>query len=381
MLNEAISDYLLWMIGKGYTENSLKKAEWALKSFSDFVSKRNIDMEMIFTFNTLQAFGEQMPNYIYAVRGLWRYLYEQGRINQALEKEKVRLPDIYEDYLFYYARLKQVHYFSILRTRRVLSAFNNYLKMQRVSLSALGIKDLDTFLAEYNCAYASWTQQNNRSCLRGFIKYLYQEREILRKDFAPLLISAPLFAQAKPPIFLRPQEVQKLFTHLENSSSREIRVKAMIHLAFNLGLRPKEISLISLDDISFREGQICLPDRKSRNPIKLPLSDGTLKAIAAYIIGARAKSKERAIFLSLRAPYAPIAPATVSGDIAKCMRRVNLPSSAYWLRHTYAQNLLENGASIFEIKEMLGHDRIQTTGGYLHIHTALMREVLFDETL
>ena len=260
MLNEAISDYLLWMIGKGYTENSLKKAEWALKSFSDFVSKRNIDMEMIFTFNTLQAFGEQMPNYIYAVRGLWRYLYEQGRINQALEKEKVRLPDIYEDYLLYYARLKQVHYFSILRTRRVLSAFNNYLKMQRVSLSALGIKDLDTFLAEYNCAYASWTQQNNRSCLRGFIKYLYQEREILRKDFAPLLISAPLFAQAKPPIFLRPQEVQKLFTHLENSSSREIRVKAMIHLAFNLGLRPKEISLISLDDISFREGQICLPE-------------------------------------------------------------------------------------------------------------------------
>jgi len=62
------------------------------------------------------------------------------------------------------------------------------------------------------------------------------------------------------------------------------------------------------------------------------------------------------------------------------MRKANLPSSAYWLRHTYAQNLLQAGASIFEIKQMMGHDKIQTTQRYLHIYTQLMREVLFDET-
>jgi hypothetical protein len=65
-----------------------------------------------------------------------------------------------------------------------------------------------------------------------------------------------------------------------------------------------------LFSVSLRQEQICLPDRKSKNPIKLPLTDGTLKAIAAYIIGARAKSKERALFLSLKAPYASIAPFT-----------------------------------------------------------------------
>jgi site-specific recombinase XerD len=63
------------------------------------------------------------------------------------------------------------------------------------------------------------------------------------------------------------------------------------------------------------------------------------------------------------------------------MHKAGLPASAYWLRHTYAQNLLETNTSIFEIKEMMGHDRIQTTQRYLHIHTRLMREVLFDETL
>jgi site-specific recombinase XerD len=63
------------------------------------------------------------------------------------------------------------------------------------------------------------------------------------------------------------------------------------------------------------------------------------------------------------------------------MRELNLPATAYWLRHTYAQNLLEAGASLYEIKEMLGHDTIETTRKYLHIHIELMRKVLFDETL
>ena len=63
------------------------------------------------------------------------------------------------------------------------------------------------------------------------------------------------------------------------------------------------------------------------------------------------------------------------------MRKAGLASSAYWLRHTYAQNLLETGASLYEIKEMLGHDTIESTRQYLHIHISLMRKVLLDEPL
>jgi site-specific recombinase XerD len=65
------------------------------------------------------------------------------------------------------------------------------------------------------------------------------------------------------------------------------------------------------------------------------------------------------------------------------MHKAGFPpeASAYWLRHTYAQNLLESGVSLYEIKEMLGHDSIESTRKYLHIHISLMRRVLFDETL
>ena len=63
------------------------------------------------------------------------------------------------------------------------------------------------------------------------------------------------------------------------------------------------------------------------------------------------------------------------------MKKAGLPSSGYWLRHTYAQNLLETGGSIYEIKEMLGHQSIQSSRRYIYIHTELMRKVLFNETL
>jgi len=61
------------------------------------------------------------------------------------------------------------------------------------------------------------------------------------------------------------------------------------------------------------------------------------------------------------------------------MQAVGLPGTVYWLRHTYAQNLLQAGLSIYEVKEMLGHTSIESTRRYLHIHIKLMREVLFDE--
>jgi site-specific recombinase XerD len=85
--------------------------------------------------------------------------------------------------------------------------------------------------------------------------------------------------------------------------------------------------------------------------------------------------------VSFHVPHGPINSQCVSHYISKAIRRTGLPASAYWLRHTYAQNLLQLGRSIYEIKEMLGHENIQSTQRYLHIHTALMRKVLFDEEL
>jgi len=79
-----------------------------------------------------------------------------------------------------------------------------------------------------------------------------------------------------------------------------------------LGLRPIEICRITLDNISFRKAELNINWRKFHNPLKLPLPEVTIKAIAAYIIGARPKSALRTLFLSLMPPYGPITPTTIT---------------------------------------------------------------------
>jgi integrase/recombinase XerD len=124
-----------------------------------------------------------------------------------------------------------------------------------------------------------------------------------------------------------------------------------------------------------------LKRRKNDNPLELPIAEQTLKAIVAYMVGGRPKSKDRHLFLTLCAPHGPIVPGLVGRYIQGAMHSAGLKASPYWLRHSYAQHLLSAGASIYEIKEMLGHDHIESSRKYLYIHTDLMREVIVDEVL
>ena len=108
----------------------------------------------------------------------------------------------------------------------------------------------------------------------------------------------------------------------------------------------------------------------------LPVPEHVAKSIAVYVSKVRPKSKYRTLFLTLCTPHRPISKNVVGYCIKKCMRQADLPSTLYWLRHTYAQNLIESGTPIFEIKEMMGHDKIESAKNYLHIHIKMMRKVL-----
>ncbi|MBE9546238.1 MAG: tyrosine-type recombinase/integrase [Proteobacteria bacterium] len=304
-------------------------------------------------------------------------------IRKTLRKPKYQsdLPEIYDEYLDYYEKSRQVPYRLIKATRGVLVSFHDYLGKHKIDFSSLKIEQVDAFLAEFFENFAPATKRSYRSMIRGFLRYLYHERGIIRRDLAPMVVGRRIYAREKPPRFLRPQEVQKLFASLNLSSPRDIRTYAMVHLAYTMGLRPVEISRITLDDISFSKGELTVRNRKNNHSMTLPVPENTIKAIAAYVVDARPASKCRTLLLRFHKPYVATCPGTVVGHIRRCMKKAGIPGSAYWLRHTYAQNLLETGVTIYEIKEMLGHDKIESTKNYLHVHTKMMREVLFDETL
>ena len=296
-----------------------------------------------------------------------------------MNEDQVGLPDIYEQYFLYLAHTREISQTQITNVRRVLTSLYDYLEKHKLSLAALKIEHLDAFMGEFKVART--TLRIYRYYVRGFLKYLYAERKMIKKDLATLLVGPPLFAHKKPPKFLRPQEVQKLFSNLKLVTSVDIRTYAMIHLAYTLGIRPKEISRITLDHVSFTMEELTIKERKTKNPTILPLPKQTVKAIAAYVFKARPKTEYRHIFLTYYKPHSPVRPGTVAGAIGKAMKKAGLSSSAYWLRHTYAQNLLGIGRSIYEIKEMMGHENIQSTQRYLYIDTERMRKVLFNESL
>ena len=379
-LEKAVSDYLLWMISTGYADSTCMRYRQILTYFSRFIIQRAIPWDVVFTFDTAKDFQNESGLILasQAVRGLSQYLSKQNRIKKPIEKPVQPMPAAFEQYLDYHSRVKDISRLQMLRARRTLAAFSDYLDKNSIMLKTVRIEQIDAFLAAHNSNYVKETCGMHRSILRGFLAWLHQNR-ILKKNFAPLIIGAPIFAQSIPPKFLRPDEIRCLFESLTGTTPLELRTAAMIYLGFYLGLRPKEISRIRLNDIEFKKQEICIPDRKNTTAARLPLPDRCIKAVTAYILGGRQRTDNRKLFITDRAPYRPVLPVTVSKDIAIAMKKAGLPSTAYWLRHTYAQTLLEADVPFFEIKEMMGHGSIQTTRRYLHVHTKLMREVLFDD--
>ncbi len=385
MLLTAIEDYERWsksVEAPGGRPRSTHYTQ-ALNDFLIFAIQKDMLWKDMFTLNTLKDFQEysSFKNASRALISLAGYLYNQGRIDNALQtpRPKTPLPDTYEHYLIYHEQSLQVSQDHLRQLRRILVWFHAYLEKQQIAFPGLKIRHLDAFIAQFKVS--ANTRGTYIYYLRGFLKYLYHERRIIKKDLAPLLTSPPRFAQSKPPKFLRPQEVEKLFQSLELSTPHSIRTYVVVHLAYTLGLRPMEISRITLDDISFQNGELTLRERKNHNPITLPIPKQTTKAIALYVSKVRAQSHHRHLFLTFHLPFLPIGSGTVRHIITNAMKQAGVHATPYWLRHTYAQNLLHTGRSIYEIKEMMGHQNIQSTHRYLHINTELMRKVLFNETL
>jgi site-specific recombinase XerD len=363
-LKQAIADYLQWMKSVGYARNTRQRYQAQLNQFLRFIKNTTICWETLFTLDSLQRFKKITgQSAVPAINGLSRYLFSQGKIPTPLAKKTtpIELPKIYEDYLTYQRTHRQATGRQISNIKRVLAAFNDYLKTHKIDLGSLKIEQVDAFLAQFLAPFAPASRRIYRRRLRGFLSYLHHEQHILKTDLAPLVVGRREYAQPKPPHFLRPKQVQKLFAGLTIGCASDIRTYAMVQLSYTMGLRPKEISRIRLDDITFSTSQLRLTARKGTNPVELPMPEHTAKAIAAYLIGVRPQSEHRTVFLTVHPPFRPMSPNGVGYHITKAMKKVGLRSSAYWLRHTYAQNLLESGASIFEIKEMLGHDKIEST--------------------
>ena len=141
-LEEAIQDYLLWMICEGYSHKTWLPYEKALNAFVHFVKQKDRAGDDIFSPEIFESFLED-PGHSSssktAIRGLWRYLFQQKRIETPL-KPIHPLSDAFEDYLKYYETSRGVAKNKLKHIRGVLTAFDDYLQKEKIALFALSIE-------------------------------------------------------------------------------------------------------------------------------------------------------------------------------------------------------------------------------------------------
>ncbi|EFK12102.1 phage integrase, N-terminal SAM domain protein [delta proteobacterium NaphS2] len=265
-LSLAVDAYLQWMTSLQYSPHTIVLYRFILKHWIAFANASNMALSDLFSYKNLKTFeskSELKSLSLVPIRGLARYLYENNQLDAPVRKPREVLPDTHEEYLTHYRDTRNVTQGMIRTCRNVLMAFHQYLHTD--DLSTLNIDQVDAFLNHYNAGYSPQSQRMHRGALRGFLKYLYYQRSILQRDLSAFLTGSPFYARAKPPRFLRPEEVGRLFSSLHWERPKDIRCNAMIYLAYTLGLRPKEISLISLGDISFAKKEIRLPNRGFAN--------------------------------------------------------------------------------------------------------------------
>ncbi len=225
-LKQAIADYLQWMKSVGYAPKTRQSHQAQLNQFLCFSKNTAINWEKLFTLNSLERFKKSSEKRaVSAICALSRYLFAQGKIPKPLARQikTIVLPKIYEDYLAYQQTHRQATARLVSSINRVLVAFNQYLQAHKIDLAALKIQQVDAFLAEFLASFAPASCRVYRGHLRGFLKYLYHERHIIKTDLAPFVVSRRKYAQAKPANFLRPQQIRQLFAGLTIGSASDIQ--------------------------------------------------------------------------------------------------------------------------------------------------------------
>ena len=180
LLIDVILDYSGWLKALETKKGSTTHLRHIriLRDFALYVIHQGLSWDGMFTFKTIKAF--QADSGYKGVSGvltaLSDYLVSRGRIDRPfqLAKPKPPLPDVYEAYILYHIERLQSSPGLHTRIRGVLRPLHDYLEKRGIPLSRLKIEDCDAFLATFKVS--DYSRKLYRSCLRGFLKYLYHEK-------------------------------------------------------------------------------------------------------------------------------------------------------------------------------------------------------------
>jgi site-specific recombinase XerD len=265
------------------------------------------------------------------------------------------------------------------RTRRAygvdLAAFTVWAKALRLSPGDLRHRDVRRYAASLSAeGKASTTVARHLASIRGFYDFLVRTEQIGGNPAE--LVSSPKKPQKLPQV-LTGEQMRMLLGGIPARTPLELRDRAMFELAYSCGLRCEEIVNLDIDSFDFEEDQLRVLGKGSKTRL-LPVGEPARRAVERYLQRGRRPladdPRERALFLSKSGRRLS------NSDVTRRLRIwvANVSSiggvSPHSLRHSFATHLLEGGADLRTIQELLGHSSISTTQVYTRVDAARLRD-------
>lgn len=270
-----------------------------------------------------------------------------------------------------------------------VSEFKDYYAKQQgevdVEAGKLSYKDISNFLAERSEAgISARSRARKTSAFRSFLSFLLQQK-ILADNFLGLLQSPK--ASLKLPEFLSEEEVMQIFDSLKKNQAKKTDAKGerdylLFQYLYVLGLRISELAMLKVEDVDLFEGFVRVFGKGSKQRL-LPLSGKLLRASKEYLAkhGARsslalvafglggggAKDSHRIMFPANRGKA--FSRAGLWKKVCRVVRKAGIKKhvSPHTFRHTCATQLIQNGADLRMVQELLGHSSLATTEIYTHL--------------
>ncbi|HEY3734773.1 MAG TPA: tyrosine-type recombinase/integrase [Streptosporangiaceae bacterium] len=234
-----------------------------------------------------------------------------------------------------------------------------------LGLDRLSASEVSSFLAR-ECPGRSMSGARDLVCaLRSLLRYLH----LAGLTEVPLVWAVPSVADLRDrtlPRGLDPAAVRRLLASCDRRTLTGLRDFAILLLLSRLGLRAGEVAAITLEDLDWRAGLLLVHGKGSREDA-LPLPVDVGEAIVAYL-RRRPRCECRALFLRVTAPRQELNRCTVAWVVRAACDRAGLPRvGAHRLRHTAASQMLQAGASLPEIGQVLRHREAKTTAIYTKV--------------
>jgi integrase/recombinase XerD len=284
-----------------------------------------------------------------------------------------------QDYQFYLKIEKGLAKNSIESYSRDVKKLISYLEIEEITISPLKINQetVQQFIYETSKKINARSQARLISGLRNFFDYLIFED--YRKENPTDLIESPKIGR-KLPDTLSLEEIDLLISHIDLSEPQGERNRTILETLYSCGLRVSELINLQLSDLFFEEGFIRVIGKGNKQRF-VPINTQTQKYITFYIHSIRnhisiQKSFEDTVFLNRRGKnLTRVMIFTIIKNLAiKAGIKKNI--SPHTFRHSFATHLLERGADLRAIQQMLGHESITTTEIYMHLDKSFLKEVV-----